>query len=338
MKLLSIAVPSYNSQDYLERCVDSLLIGDDDVEILIVDDGSTDKTAEIADAYEAKYPGIVRAIHKENGGHGSAVNAGIEHARGLYFKVVDSDDWVKESAYRQILDTLRKLAGGEQVLDMLISNYVYEKQGVKRKKVVAFRNAFPENTMFTWDEVKHLRKSQNILMHSVIYRTKLLKDCGLKLPEHTFYVDNIFVFEPLPYVRNMYYLDVNFYRYYIGRDDQSVNEKVMISRIDQQIKVNKLMVDYYVSTKIPNEKTAKYMLKYLDTITTVSSIMLILADTEEALEKKEELWNYIKEKDKRTFLKMRLGILGGTMNLPGKGGRKMSEGLYRLVRKFVQFN
>lgn len=338
MKLLSIVVPSYNSQDYLNRCVDSLLIGDEDVEILIVDDGSKDRTAFIADEYEAKYPGIVRAIHKENGGHGSAVNAGLEHAKGLYFKVVDSDDWVKESAYREILDTLRKLAGGEKVLDMLISNYVYEKQGVKRKKVVAFRNAFPENTMFTWDEVKHLRKSQNILMHSVIYRTKLLKDCGLRLPEHTFYVDNIFVFEPLPYVRNMYYLDVNFYRYYIGRDDQSVNEKVMISRIDQQIKVNKLMVDYYVSARIPNEKTAKYMLKYLDTITTVSSIMLILAETEEALEKKDELWNYIKEKDKRMFLKMRLGILGGTMNLPGKGGRKMSEGLYRLARKFVQFN
>ncbi|MBD5465606.1 MAG: glycosyltransferase family 2 protein [Lachnospiraceae bacterium] len=338
MKLLSIVVPSYNSQDYLERCVDSLMIGDEDVEVLIVDDGSTDRTGEIADAYEAKYPGIVRAIHKENGGHGSAVNTGLEQAKGLYFKVVDSDDWVKYSAFKQILDALRSLTGGEKVLDMLISNFVYEKEGAKRKKVVAFRNALPENTMFTWDEVRHFHKSQNILMHSVIYRTKLLKDCGLKLPEHTFYVDNIFVFEPLPYVRNMYYMDVNFYRYYIGREDQSVNEKVMIGRIDQQIKVNKMMVDYYVSTKIPNEKTAKYMLKYLDIITTVSSIMLILAETEEALEKKDELWKYIKEKDKRLFLKMRLGFLGGTMNLPGKGGRKMSEGLYRLARRFVQFN
>lgn len=338
MKLLSIVVPSYNSQDYLERCIDSLLIGDEDVEVLIVDDGSTDRTGEIADAYEAKYPEIVRAIHKENGGHGSAVNKGLEQAKGLYFKVVDSDDWVKYSAYKQILDTLRSLAGGEKVLDMLISNFVYEKEGAKRKKVVAFRNALPENTMFTWDETKHFHKAQNILMHSVIYRTKLLKDCGLQLPEHTFYVDNIFVFEPLPYVRNMYYLDVNFYRYYIGREDQSVNEKVMIGRIDQQLKVNKMMVDYYVSTKIPNEKAAKYMLKYLDIITTVSSIMLILADTEEALEKKNELWQYIKEKDKRLFLKMRLGFLGGTMNLPGKSGRKMSEGLYRLARRFVQFN
>lgn len=338
MKLLSIVVPSYNSQDYLERCVDSLMIGDEDVEVLIVDDGSTDRTGEIADAYEVKYPGIVRAIHKENGGHGSAVNTGLEQAKGLYFKVVDSDDWVKYSAFKQILDALRRLTGGEKVLDMLISNFVYEKEGAKRKKVVAFRNALPENTMFTWDEVRHFHKSQNILMHSVIYRTKLLKDCGLKLPEHTFYVDNIFVFEPLPHVRNMYYMDVNFYRYYIGREDQSVNEKVMIGRIDQQIKVNKMMVDYYVSTKIPNQKAAKYMLKYLDIITTVSSIMLILAETEEALEKKDELWQYIKEKDKRLFLKMRLGFLGGTMNLPGRGGRKMSEGLYRLARRFVQFN
>lgn len=338
MKLLSIVVPSYNSQDYLEQCIDSLLPGGEDVEILIVNDGSKDRTAEIADEYEKKYPTIVRAIHKENGGHGSAVNTGLDHAAGLYFKVVDSDDWVKSSAYIQILDTLKRLAGGEKTLDMLISNFVYEKQGADRKKVIAFRNALPENTMFTWDETRHFYKSQNILMHSVIYRTMLLKECNLRLPEHTFYVDNIFVFVPLPYVRNMYYLDVNFYRYYIGRDDQSVNEKVMIGRIDQQIKVNKIMIDYFVDTKITNKKAEKYMLKYLDIVTTVSSIMLILADTQEALDKKEELWNYIKQKDKRLFLKMRYGFLGGTMNLPGQGGRKISESLYRLAQHFVQFN
>ena len=96
MKLLSIAVPCYNSQDYMEKCIDSLLVGGEEVEILIVDDGSKDRTAEIADQYEAKYPTICRAIHKPNGGHGSAVNTGIENATGLFFKVVDSDDWVKE--------------------------------------------------------------------------------------------------------------------------------------------------------------------------------------------------------------------------------------------------
>lgn len=338
MKLLTIAIPSYNSQDYLNRCVDSLLIGEEDVEILIVNDGSTDRTKEIADNYEAKYPGIVRAIHKENGGHGSAVNVGIDHASGIFFKVVDSDDWVKESAYLEILATLRKLVGGDKILDMLISNFVYEKEGAKRKKVISFRHTLPENEFFTWKEVGHFKKAQNILMHSVIYRTKLLRDCGLRLPEHTFYVDNLFVFEPLPYVKNMYYVNVNFYRYYIGRDDQSVNEKVMIRRIDQQIRVNKRMIDYIVETKITDKKTYKYMLKYLDIITTVSSVMLILADTEESLQKKQELWDYIRQKDRKVYFRLRHGITGSAMNLPGKGGRKVSEGLYRIAQKFVQFN
>ena len=99
MKLLTFAIPSYNSQDYMEHCILSLLPGGDDVEILIVDDGSKDRTAEIADEYERKYPGIVRAIHQENGGHGEAVNAGIRNATGLFFKVVDSDDWVDYEAY-----------------------------------------------------------------------------------------------------------------------------------------------------------------------------------------------------------------------------------------------
>ena len=128
MKLLTFAIPSYNSQDYMEHCILSLLPGGDDVEILIVDDGSKDRTAEIADEYERKYPGIVRAIHQENGGHGEAVNAGIRNATGLFFKVVDSDDWVDYEAYMKILKKLRELAGGDTVLDMFIANYVYEKE------------------------------------------------------------------------------------------------------------------------------------------------------------------------------------------------------------------
>ena len=112
MKLLSIAIPCYNSQDYMEKCIESLLVGGEEVEILVVDDGSSDRTAEIADAYAAKYPTIVKAIHQENGGHGEAVNAGIRNATGLYFKVVDSDDWVNKEAYIRILETLYELLRG----------------------------------------------------------------------------------------------------------------------------------------------------------------------------------------------------------------------------------
>ncbi len=289
----------------MRKCIESLLTGGEDVEIIIVNDGSKDGTAGIAEEYAQKYPTIVKAVHQENGGHGAAVNTGIRNAEGLYFKVVDSDDWVKKEAYLQVLDTLRELAGGACALDMLVCNFVYEKEGEKRKKVMHYRHIFPTGKLFTWDDCHHFTKGHYILMHSVIFRTRLLRDCELTLPEHTFYVDNIYVFEPLPHVKNMYYLDVNFYRYYIGREGQSVNEEVMISRIDQQIKVNKIMIDYMV---------------------------------EENLAKKKELWKYLKSKDRKLFGWMRHGIMGSAMNLPGRSGRKISVGGYKICQKIFKFN
>ena len=338
MKLLSIAIPCYNSQDYMERCIKSLLPGGDDVEIIIVNDGSHDMTPEIADAYQKKYPGIVKAVHQENGGHGEAVNAGIANASGLFFKVVDSDDWVDEEAYRRIMDTLREIAGSEQTLDMLISNFVYEKEGARRKKVMKYTSALVQDKMFTWSDVRHMRKGQYLLMHSVIYRTKLLRDCGLKLPSHTFYVDNLYVYIPLVHVKTMYYLNVDFYRYYIGREDQSVNEEIMIRRIDKQIKVNKMMIDAYDLWKIPNKKQRKYMFNYLEIITVISTVLLIRSGTEENLEKKRELWRYIREADLRLFHRLRNGIMGNTMNLPGRGGRRISIAAYKIAQKVVGFN
>lgn len=341
MKLLSIAIPCYNSAAYMRRCIDSLLPGGEDVEILIVNDGSTDNTKDIAEEYRERFPSMVKVINKENGGHGSAVNAGIQNAAGLFYKVVDSDDWVNQSAYMQILSVLREIIRDGKSLDMLISNFVYEKEGEERKKVMKYHHALPKDQIFTWKDVKHFRVGQYILMHSVIYRTNLLRECGLQLPEHTFYVDNIFVFNPLPYVKTMYYLDVNFYSYYIGREDQSVNETIMIGRIDQQLKVNQIMIDYMSENKgmiSVNRKLDQYMLSYLDIITTVSSILLIKSGTEENLKKKEELWSYLKKKDWILYRRLRFGLLGQAMNLPGKGGRKISVEGYKLCQKFFGFN
>lgn len=321
----------------MRHCIESILPGGEDVEILIVDDGSKDDTAAIADEYAEKYPTIVKAIHQENGGHGEAVNAGIRNATGLYFKVVDSDDWVDWNAYQTILAKLREIAGGSVALDMLLANYVYEKEGAKHKRVMR-QTGFPKDQIFTWSDVRHFYKGHYILMHSVIYRTKLLRECGLELPKHTFYVDNIYVYKPLPSVKTLYYMDVDFYRYFIGREDQSVNEKVMISRIDQQIKVNKIMVDEFDLWKIPNRKLRHYMFNYLEIITVISTIMLIRSGTEENLLKKRELWKYIKDHDIRLFHHLRAGIMGNAMNLPGKGGRKISVAAYRLSQKVVGFN
>ena len=322
----------------MRHCIESILPGGEDVEILIVDDGSKDDTAAIADEYAEKYPTIVKAIHQENGGHREAVNAGIRNATGLYFKVVDSDDWVDESAYMEILNTLRRFVYGEKTLDMLVSNFVYEKQGSDRKKVMNYRTALPENQLIDWDDVKVFILGQYILMHSVIYRTELLRQCGLELPKHTFYVDNIFVYQPLPHVKTLYYLNVNFYRYFIGRDDQSVNEQVMIGRIDQQIRVTKLMLSYYDVMKIKQRKLRRYMVRYLEIMMVISSILAIKSGTEENMEKKEELWQSLRKQNLKLYLRLRYGFLGQGVNLPGKGGMKFPIAIYKMTQKFFGFN
>lgn len=339
MKILSVAIPCYNSEEYMEKCINSLLPGGEDIEILIVDDGSLkDDTAAVADAYQEKYPTIIKAIHQENGGHGSAVNTGIANATGVYFKVVDSDDWVDSDVLLKIIGILKELIAGPDTVDMFISNYIYDKVGQKRKRVMQYRSAMPKDRVFTWDEMKPMRLGHYILMHSVIYRTGVLRECELELPRHTFYVDNIFVFQPLLSVKKLYYLDAEFYHYFIGREDQSVNEQVMIGRIDQQIRVNKLMIDFLAGKNIKIKRLKNYMISYLDIITTISSVLLLRSETEENFQKKQEIWQYLKKADKHLYYKMRHSILGRTMNLPGKGGRKVSVAAYRLTQKFFGFN
>jgi len=338
MKYISFAVPCFNSEAYMEKAVDSILIGGEDVEIIIVNDGSKDRTREIADQYAEKYPTIIKAVHQENGGHGDAVNTGLQHAAGKYFKVVDSDDWLDEEALKALLQVIRGLEGKDQEVDMLVSNYVYEKVGIKHKKVVHYRNVFEQDVIFGWSDMGRFHVDQYILMHSVTYRTDMLKLCQLRLPRHTFYVDNIYVYYPLPYVRSIYYIDVDLYRYFIGRDDQSVNEKNMIKRADQQIFVTKSMINMYMLKQIPNKKLRQYMTNYLAIMMTVSSIILIRSKLQENLEKKRELWKYLKMKDYRTYVKIRYGILGQTMNLPGEPGRKISSMVYNVARRIIGFN
>ena len=146
-KYLSFVVPCYNSESYMARCIESLLPGGEDVEIIIIDDGSKDKTVEIADAYQKQYPDLVKVIHKENGGHGSGVNAGLACARGVYFKVVDSDDWLDGTAYQKLLEKIRyycKEAGeGEEKPDLFVCNYVYNHLEQQITRSMGYGNVFP---------------------------------------------------------------------------------------------------------------------------------------------------------------------------------------------------
>ena len=305
MKILTITVPCYNSQAYMEKCVDSLLTGGDDVEIIIVNDGSTDGTLEIAKRYEKQYPSIVKVVDKPNGGHGSGVNAGLNAATGLYYKVVDSDDWLDETALQVLLSTIKTHLSEDTAADLYVTNFIYDKVCENTQFVRNYRKNLPVGRFFDWNEVKRFRTSTVLMMHSLLYKTEKLRESNTVLPEHTFYVDNIFAYKPLPFMQKMFYLDVDLYHYFIGREDQSVSINNITKRYRQQIKVMKELLSAYSYEQITSfpKGLKRYMLHNLSVIM-VMTLMFTTAGKDERDVRREYLdglWDYLKINDKKMF-------------------------------------
>lgn len=338
MKTLSIVVPCYNSAEYMRRCLDSLLETSASIEVVIVNDGSTDATGDIAREYASRFPHRVIAVHTANGGHGSAVNAGIDRAAGRYVRVVDSDDWVDTGALTQLVSTLTGLVEDDTLPDLVVSNFTYEKAGKRLKRVVRYRNALPRGRMFGWEEFGQFRTSQYMLMHALTYRTQLLKDIEFRLPAHTFYVDNLYASVPLQNVRTLYYVDVDLYNYFIGRPDQSVNEAVMLHRIDQQVRVTNLMRAALPEAGAVHPAQYRYLLHYFGIVSAVTSLMLIRSGRMENISRKAGLWSSMREENPGVHRRVRRSALGHLVNLPGKTGRRTTVVAYQFARWIVGFN
>ncbi len=348
MKYITFTVPCYNSEHYMKRCLDSLLVVRDGVEIIIVDDGSTDATGTIADEYSALYPDVVKVVHQENGGHGAGVNAGLKLAQGRYFKVVDSDDWLDKTAYEKLLARIKEFCvmgacGKEQYEntgpDLIVCNYIYDHLEEGTGHTVRYRNVFPKNRMCGWQETGHFSLSQYLVMHALIFRTQVLKESKVKLPRHTFYVDNLFANQPLPFVERILYLDVDLYHYYLGRDDQSVNEEVLKKRIDQQIRVTLLVVEcadlQAVRKKSP--RLEKYLCRNISIMMAISSIHLLLIGTPQAYEKRKKLLHRIRARNPKLYIRLRYRSLCGFTYLPGRLGRWLTVKGYRLANRLYHF-
>lgn len=303
MKLISFTVPCYNSEKYMKKCIDSLLVGGDDVEIIIIDDGSFDNTLMIANEYVKKYPNICRACHKENGGHGSGVNMGIEMATGLYFKVVDSDDYLQKEALLELIRTIKMHITNNEEADLYITNFIYDRQSDNSQYVSEYSNNFPVRSFFSWRDTKPLKLWKMLLMHSLLYKTEKLRESNTILPNHTFYVDNIYAYKPLPYMKKIFYLDVNLYMYYIGRADQSVVIGNMVKRYDQQIRVMNIMLSAYTYKEICNmdKKLKKQMLHILYAIMNNTIFFTTAKNSKERKELYYNMWNDLKKRDKRLY-------------------------------------
>lgn len=264
-KLLTVTIPAYNAEKFLAQCLDSLLACDQcgRTELLVIDDGSQDKTGAIADAYVGRYPEIVRVIHKENGGHGSGINAGIEAAAGKYFRVVDSDDTVDSKAYAAYLQKLecidsdliatpfvcvtaqeefqsitacrrkRRALGKTQLRENTGNQAVRPVQGSKslpREKVLAFEK---------------IAERLHVRMHEWTIRTSILKEHSIRMSEHSFYVDMQYILFPVPWLRTCCILDFPVYRYRLGNEGQSVSVRNMQKNRKQHQKVMHSLVAFY---------------------------------------------------------------------------------------------
>ncbi len=286
MKLLSVAIPCYNSAAYMRKCIDFMLECGEEMEIIIVNDGSKDSTLEIAREYEAEFPTIVKVIDKENGGHGSAVNAGLAVATGVYFRVCDSDDYLQVDALKKMLKHMRESLEAGNEPDVYFTNYVYDHQFDNTTHVNSLAKQMPPNRLFAWNEMKHWGVSDYMLMHSMTFKTERIRASKMHLPEHCFYVDEIYCYQPLPFVEKLCYLDLDLYWYFIGRPDQSVTVENMKKRYMMQLTVITEMFRPYTYEdlkKLP-KKLRKYMIHVLRIMTTVAMAYVYMDKGKERVE------------------------------------------------------
>ena len=307
--VITFGIPSYNAAKDMDHCITSILEGSNyatDIEIIVVDDGSKDETAAKADEWEARYPGIIRAVHQENGGHGIAVLSGLREA---------------------------------QRVDLFISNYVYEKVYEGTHTAIGYKFALPRKKIFSWDQIGHFRPDQNLLMHSLCYRTDVLRESNLPMPAHTFYVDNIYAYVPLPRCKTMYYADIDLYRYFIGREGQSVNEATMVKRLGQQFRVTRIMMEsFHLYQDVESSRLRSYMMGYFTMMMAICSVLTKLSEEDCADERLKTLWKDLKEYDERMYRRARYGVVGFFTNLRGRAGDKTTLGLYHLASKIFKFN
>ena len=336
MKLLTVTVPCFNSQEYMEKCLDSLIPGGDRIEIIIINDGSTDATGQIADSYASRYPNIVKVIHQENGGHGEGINQGLSHATGVYFKVVDSDDCLSPDfpAFLDLLEDCHKKGG----VDLLVSNYYYVHTDGKGDRSIRYANALPQNRIFSWTETKPFRPYQLLTIHSCTFRTQLMRQHSRPLPKHIFYEDNLMVYQVLPHVERMCYMDADLYRYWIGRPDQSVQENVSKKRYTHQLQVAQMCFSTCKLDNISNKRLKKYLQHELFMMFGIGIMFTRLNKTDACDRDLEQMWENCRSFDRKWANHFRSRSPLWFVCIPGKFGRWFTCAVYRFANKIVRFN
>lgn len=336
-KLITFVIPAYNSEPYLHYAVDSLLPFGADIEVLIIDDGSKDKTGKIADDYAAAYP-FIRAIHQPNGGHGEGINHGLAEAKGVYFKVLDSDDWVDGDALKTVIEHVK---AHNAWADLYLTNYVYWQGRDHKGQTISFAYLFHHGkTDCGWHQMRYFKYSSNITLHSAMFKTELLRRSGVHCPAHVSYEDNYFIYCPLQLTEKISYVDVGVYQYLIGREGQSMENDTCIRKYHDYMVDGKLIFDCCDLSKLKHKNHALYRAMYHHLILNFVMVPTFarLNGSAQAKADLKEFWAYCKSHNKRQYhmIRRHYGIVG--LTLPGKLGVDEVKWGYRMAHKLVKFN
>ncbi|WP_294084499.1 glycosyltransferase family 2 protein [uncultured Actinobacillus sp.] len=291
-KILSIVVPSYNAENYLLETIPTMLsISNlDKLEIIIVNDGSKDNTLHIANKLKSDYPDTVVVVDKENGGHGSTINAGIRIANGKYFKVVDADDWVNTENLSALIDYLATVDDDE-----VISPFIKVYTDTQREEIYSYNVTHQEKTYRYSDFLSEINELPK--MHSITIKTNILRGNQIQIDENCFYVDLEYNTFPMPYIKTISYFDKPIYRYRLGSPTQSVSMGSYIKNVKMHETVIFALVAFYgqykkSATNIENKLLEELI---LDIVTIHSNIFLARDDVNiakiEFLEFEEKLAN-----------------------------------------------
>lgn len=237
-KTLSVIIPSYNVQQYLDEAVTSYVkpYYDERLEVIIVNDGSTDDTEKIANRYQEQYPNIVKVISKANGGHGSTINEGIPYASGKYLKVIDGDDYINNAVLKHFLDFLDSTDA-----DVVTNDKIEFLDGKDIKKTFAFGTE-KYGKIYSIEEIN---ENWNFFIHRISIKTELMKQYMPKIDENCFYVDQEFIVYILSFVKTLISSDAVLYYYRLGNINQSVSAQNMFKRRDNLERVINSLLSFY---------------------------------------------------------------------------------------------
>ena len=247
MKLLSIIIPAYNMEAYLSQCVESILRTPSlaSIEIIIVNDGSKDKTLKIAQQHAERYTDAIRVIDKPNGNYGSTINAALPIARGKYVKILDADDKFDGSRVAEFLAFVNKMQG----VDMVITPFI-ETDGRKEHRVeynLYSRKIYDYGKVYDAEKILGDGTIRFFMMHGVCYRTELLRQMNYRQSEGVSYTDQEWVFYPLFGIKTITFADIPLYRYNTAREGQTMDSKVQMRSISQLVTVTEAMAKYFAT-------------------------------------------------------------------------------------------